>query len=128
MMKELEYPFDAAWILSNRKKIKKSFLMENNNYIEKKVVILGGATTANVVQILDLFLLNNGIKASFYESEFGMYYEEALFPSEELAKFQPDVFYIHTCNRNITKLPHLGDSVEEIEKALAAEKDKYKSI
>ena len=92
MMKELEYPFDAAWILSNRKKIKKSFLMENNNYIEKKVVILGGATTANVVQILDLFLLNNGIKASFYESEFGMYYEEALFPSEELAKFQPDVF------------------------------------
>ena len=82
-MKELEYPFNAVWIISNRRKIRKNLLNTNQNLIEKKIAVLGGSTTKDIVQIMELFLLNNGIKASFYESEYGMYYEDAVFETRE---------------------------------------------
>ena len=66
-MKELEYPFDAGWILSNRRKIKKRLLESDTGHIEKRVAVLGGSTTSNIVQLLELFLLNQGIRAVFYE-------------------------------------------------------------
>ena len=69
-MKELEYPFDASWIIANRRKIRKNLLSSNRNYVEKKIAVLGGSTTSNIIQLLELFLLNQGIEASFYESEY----------------------------------------------------------
>ncbi len=127
-MKELEYPFDAAWILSNRRKIRKKLLADNNNFIEKNVAVLGGSTTSNIVQILDLFLLNNGIKASFYESEYGMYYEDAVFDNNELSAFHPDIIYIHTTNRNVTKIPELTDTSKEINELLDLQVKKFVTI
>lgn len=59
-MKILEYPFDANEILS-KKKIRRELLEANNNFLDKKIAILGGATTSNIKLILDLFLLNYGI-------------------------------------------------------------------
>ena len=114
-MRELEYPFDAAWILSNRRKIRKSLLAENEHFVEKKIAVLGGSTTANIVQILELFLLNHGIRASFYESEYGMYYEDAVFPNEKLADFHPDLIYIHTTKRNVAAFPGLADAEETVD-------------
>lgn len=124
-MKELEYPFDAGWIISNRRKIRKNLLASGQNYVEKRIAVLGGSTTSNIVQILDLFLLNNGIKASFYESEYGKYYEEAMFKNEALELFKPDIIYIHTSNRNITSYPNLLDSAEEIDKMVDEQIDKF---
>ena len=115
-MKELEYPFDAGWILSNRRKIRKQLLSSAQNCTEKKIAVLGGSTTASIVQILDLFLLNHGIRASFYESEYGKYYEDAMFPNGELEKFQPDIVYIHTTSRNVTAFPALSDSEETVKR------------
>ena len=60
-MKELEYPFDAGWILSNRRKIRKELLASGTSFIEKRIAVLGGSTTSAIVQVLDLFLLNQGI-------------------------------------------------------------------
>ena len=69
-MRELEYPFDAEWILKKKKSIKKELLnREDSDFIEKKIAILGGSTTNDIKNVLELFLLNYGIKPSFYESE-----------------------------------------------------------
>ena len=76
-MKELEYPFDAGWILSNRRKIRKELLDSGASFTEKRIAVLGGSTTAGIVQALDLFLLNQGIRADFYESEYGKYYSSS---------------------------------------------------
>ena len=100
-MKELEYPFDSEWILAKKKSIKKQLLAEGNNFLEKKIAILGGSTTADIKNLLDIFLLNYGIKADFYESEYNQYYQDAMFDSEELVSFSPDIIYIHTSNVNI---------------------------
>ena len=124
-MKELEYPFDASWIIANRRKIRKQLLASDRKYVEKRIAVLGGSTTSNIIQSLELFLLNYGIKASFYESEYGKYYEDAMFENEELMNFRPDVIYIHTSNRNVTAYPKLSDSAQIIDGLIDAQMSKF---
>ena len=65
-MKELEYPFDPDEIIRKRKSLRRRLLEEHTEgRIRKKIAVLGGSTTANVVQVLDLFLLNQGIEGTF---------------------------------------------------------------
>lgn len=61
----------------------------------------GGATTDDIVKILELFLLNYGIHPVFYESEFNRFYEDGMFQNIALENFKPDIIYIHTSIRNI---------------------------
>ncbi len=124
-MKELEYPLDVSFILEKKKKIKRVLLEEDASFLEKKIAILGGASTGEIKNILELFLLNNGIRPSFYESEYNKYYEDAMFPNPRLEEFGPDVIYIHTSNRNIRKYPQLSDNSQEIDDLLDRETDKY---
>lgn len=128
MIRELEYPFNASWILSNRRKIRKKLLASDSSFIEKKVAVLGGSTTSSIVQTLELFLLNQGIKASFYESEYGKYYEDAMFKNEVLESFKPDIVYIHTSNRNVLGYPALSDSKEAIDSMVEAEITRYSEM
>lgn len=116
-MKELEYPIDVNAILSKKKSMKRKLLAENKEtrWIETKIAILGGSTTSEVKDCLELFLLNEGIQPAFYEAEYGRFYEEAVFENRELDAFKPDIVYIHTSNRNIRRWPALSDSREEAE-------------
>lgn len=110
-MKELKYPFDAEELLKKKKTIKKQLLTDNTiNYIEKKIAILGGETTQNIKLMLEIFLLNYGIKPIFYESEYNQYYEDGMFPNPQLEDFSPDIIYICTCVRNISEFPNVSDS------------------
>ena len=123
----LEYPLDVNIILRKKKSIKKYLLLQDN-LIEKNIVILGGSTTSEVKNILELFLLNNGIKPNFYESDYNKFYEDALFGNDVLDKFNPDIVYIHTTNQNIIKYPELKDSEIEINTLLSNEMQRYKAI
>ena len=122
MMRELEYPFDNEWILKKAKSIKKTLLSDGTDRIKKKIAVLGGSTTHDVIKILELFLLHYGIEPSFYESEYGQYWQDAMFDNPELVEFAPDLIYIHTTNRNIAEYPAVGDSREKTEQLL---KDTY---
>jgi FkbH-like protein len=126
-MKFLEYPFNGDLILRKKKSIKKDLLLKGD-FIEKNVVILGGSTTSEIRNILEIFLLNNGIKANFYESEYNKFYEDALFGNDILDKFNPDIVYIHTTNKNIIKYPEYKDSEDEVTTLLKNEIERYKSI
>ena len=102
-MKILTYPFDNSYILKKKRSIKKELLAESGSRIKKKIAVLGGSTTNEIVNILELFLLNYGIEPEFYQSEYAQYWEDAVFGNEELDNFSPDIIYIHTTNRNITE-------------------------
>ena len=114
MLRELEYPFEAEYILKKSKSLKKKLLTDGSQRLNKKVAVLGGSTTHDIVRILELFLLNQGIEPEFYESEYGKYWEDAVFGTPELEQFKPDVVYIHTSNRNISDWPVVGDSEETV--------------
>lgn len=125
-MRELEYPFDSEYILKKAKSIKKTLLADGSTRIEKKIAVLGGSTTHDIVRILELFLLNYGIKPEFYESEYSQYWQDAMFENRELMEFGPDVIYIHTSNRNISAYPTLSDSVETVDALLEQNFEHFK--
>ena len=118
MRKELEYPFDGEYILKKAKSLRRQLLEDGSVRLKKKIAVLGGSTTHDIIKILDLFLLNQGIEASFYESEFGQFWEDAVFGNEELNAFKPDLVFIHTGIRNIRQLPVLGESSRQVEELL----------
>lgn len=117
-MRELEYPFDGEYILKKARSIKKALLADGSSRIPKKIAVLGGSTTHDVVRILELFLLNYGIEPRFYKSEYGRYWQDAMFENDELRQFAPDMIYIHTSNRNLTRYPSMSDTAEEVESLL----------
>ena len=121
------YPLDATNILRKKKSIKKDLLIADD-LIDKNIAILGGSTTSEVKNILELFLLENGIKPNFYESEYNKYYEDALFGTDKLDEFNPDVIYVHTTSQNITKFPEINDGPQDIDDLLISEIQRYKSV
>ncbi|MGG3888385.1 HAD-IIIC family phosphatase [Metabacillus fastidiosus] len=126
-MQELfEFPLDASYLLRKKRAIKKE-LLKKESFISKKIAILGGSTTAELKEILELFLLNEGIKPQFYESDYNKYFEDIMF-SDELKAFNPDIIYIHTSYRNIINCPKIHDDKEQIQKKLEKEFDFYKIL
>ena len=126
MYEFLDYPLNSDYIMRKKKSIKRS-LLEKDNFIEKRIAILGGSTTFDIKDILEIFLLAEGIKPIFYESEYNKYYEDALF-NKELELFNPEIIYIHTSYRNINYFPEISNSKEEVEELLKKEVEKFHSI
>ena len=125
MKSYINYPFNAEYILRNKKKIKKNLLSANESFIEKRIAILGGSTTGEIKNILEIFLLNYGIKPYFYESDYNKFYEDAIFGNKALDDFSPEIIYIHTTNRNINNYPDINDSIEEINLKLSSEYNRF---
>ena len=113
-MKELEYPFDSEYILKKSKKIKRELLENGADFLSKKIAVLGGSTTHDIIRVLEVFLLNRGIQPVFYESEYAQYFQDVMFDNPELTEFAPDLIYIHTSNRNVTTYPAVADTAEQI--------------
>ena len=128
-LKELEYPFDSDFILRKKKALKRQLTeREGVTYIDKKIAILGGSTTSDIKLILELFLLNYGIRPEFYESEYNQYYEDAVFGNEELDSFNPDLVFIHTTSRNIKNFPLVTDSEEAVNSLADNEMSRFLQI
>ena len=128
MLKELEYPFDSEYILKKSKHIKKTLLSDGTARMQKRIAVLGGSTTHDIVRILELFLLNQGIAPVFYESEYGQYWQDAMFGNEELDNFHPDLIYIHTSCRNITSWPAVGSEQDDVQALLDAQYDHFRTM
>lgn len=125
---KLAYPFDSEWILKKKKGIRRELLSSGQAFIEKKIAVLGGSTTGDIVAVLDLFLLKAGIKAEFYESEYNKYWEDIMFGNEELKAFQPDLIWIHTTGRNLFSTPDLDMSAQEIDELLDSEFGRFQAM
>lgn len=102
-------------LLLKRKKIKRELLEEKSDWLDKKIAILGGSTTHDIRDVLELFLLNHGIRAEFYESEYNQYWQDIMFDNAELEMFKPDIVFIHTGNRNIAAYPSMTDSKDAVD-------------
>lgn len=128
-MKELVYPFDSKYILRNRKKLKKTLISDGSKRIVKKIAVLGGSTTSDIVSSLELFLLNVGIEPVFYQSEYNQYWEDAVFGNNELDSFSPDIIFIHTSYRNITEFPDsVFDNEEMVNQKIQNQFQKLKTM
>ncbi len=127
-MKDL-YPIDSPALLRKKRQIKREFLEAGSgHFLKKKIAVLGGSTTNEVVEQLDLFLLANGIQADFYQTDFGMYWQDAVLGNPRLSSFAPDVAYIHTNWRNIGNFPKITDKPEDVENLLNNEYEHFEAV
>ena len=99
-MQALEYPFDGEALLRKKRALRRE-LAAQPGLVEKKVAIVSGTTVGEVKNMLELFLLNSGIRPAFWEGPYGLYYESIAFDDGSLAAFAPDVIYIHTSVHNL---------------------------
>ena len=128
LMEGLKYPFDSQLILRTKKKIRRELLAENEQRIRKHIAVLGGSTTSEIRNILELFLLDQGIEPVFYESEYNRYWQDVMFANPVLEEFAPDIIYIHTTSRNINTFPEITDSADIIDEKLNAVYDPFQQM
>jgi FkbH-like protein len=125
LSESLTYPFNAEQILAKRKRLRRELLACDFTWIDKRIAILGGSTTNDIREILELFLLSHGIRCECYESEYAQYWQDAVFPNPELDKFKPDLIFVHTSNRNIMHYPKIGDNETDINLLLETEINRF---
>ena len=111
----LTQPLDAQIILQKKKRIKRELKESGNSFLPVRIALLGGSTTAMVRDVLELFLLDIGIEPSFYESEYGKWYEDAVFQNPALETFAPQLVLLHTSLYNITSFPAPTDGEQDAE-------------
>ena len=113
--------------MKKSKSLKRALISDGTDRIHKKIAVLGGSTTHDIIRVLELFLLNYGIEPEFYESEYGQYWQDAMFEGE-LGSFCPDVIFIHTSNRNITDYPSMKDDAAAVDSKLEKTYRHFKSM
>ena len=108
-----------------KKRSLKRELLKKEGLIEKRIAILSGTTIGEVKNILELFLLDSGIKPEFFEGEYGRYYEDLVFENTELREFEPDIIYIHTGIHNISNFPVAGSDEQTAKGLFLAEWNRF---
>ena len=86
-----------------------------------KLAILGGFTTHQLRDLVELYLFAAGVSVEIYESDYGVFRQEILDPSSALYEFAPNVVFLATHWRNIGHLPALSDSPRRVGDLLEAE-------
>ncbi|MGB9432136.1 MAG: hypothetical protein WBQ89_07840, partial [Candidatus Acidiferrum sp.] len=127
VLKALRLANDAASIVRHRKSLVKE-LLKQPNLVPTRVAILGGSTTAEVKNMLELFLLGHGVQSSFYESGYNRFSEDVLFENPDLWSFKPDIVFIHTTWRNVSQFPELMETEVEVEARFHREMDRFESL
>ncbi|HRZ15299.1 MAG TPA: HAD-IIIC family phosphatase [Candidatus Omnitrophota bacterium] len=127
MRSALAFPFDADTIFRKKKQLKR-LLEERRDLVGKRIAVMGGSTTREIIDLLELFLLDQGIKPEFYESAYGAFEHELLFDNDRLKQFKPDVVFIHTNLSNVKFFPSMRDSEEEVRSKLDKEFARFRAL
>ena len=127
ILRDMQFPITPANILRKRHALKKELLAQHD-LAPTRVAILGGSTTIEVKSMLELFLLAQGIRPTFYESGYNRYSEDILFENPDLFDFKPDVVFIHTTWHNVSQFPELMEAEGEVEQRVRREVARFESL
>ncbi|MCC7054128.1 MAG: HAD family hydrolase [Gemmatimonadaceae bacterium] len=93
-----------------------------------RIAILGGSTTNELCDFLEIVLLSEGFRPTFLQSEYGAYFEESVLDPSRLRDFRPQIVYVHTSYRNLHLLPTPDTSPEDVASRVKQELDKLRSV
>lgn len=122
-----QLPMAMTDLLRNRQTLKRE-LLKQTNLLSTRIAILGGSTTTEVKSMLELFLLAQGIKPTFYESGYNRYYEDVLFENPDLWNFKPDIVLVHTTWHNVSQFPELMETETQVEQRARREMARVESF
>lgn len=107
-------------ILMRRKSLRKE-LLATEGLKDLRVAVLGSSTTNELVNVLELLLLSSGFLPTFYQSEYGRFYEDAVQDPQPLIDFAPDLAYIHTSCRDVRHSPPIGCTEAQFNESIESE-------
>jgi FkbH-like protein len=93
-----------------------------------RIAVLGGSTTNELIDLLELHLLDAEFQPTFHQSEYGQFYEEAVHNTAVLQAFKPDLVYIHTSYRNVQDPPRVSATEEDLAFSVEAQLNRYRQI
>ena len=124
------YPLER--LIIKRKAIRKQLLEAANQpgarIQDIRIAVLGGSTTNEVVDLLEILLLDSGFRPTFFQSEYGRYYEDAVLEPHIIADFKPDIVYIHTGIQNIQAFQPVACTEADFASFIAAELSRFQAI
>ncbi len=120
-----EYSIDD--ILLRRRSLRRQLLL-SPDLLTIRIAILGGSTTNELVDLLEIFLLNTGFRPVFHQTEYGRYYTDAVLAPEEIVVFNPDLIYLHTSVRNIERFAPVESTEAEMANHVSAEFHRFQEI
>ncbi len=119
--------YPAEDLLLKRRGLRRK-LVQEDNLREIRIAVLGGSTTNELVDLWELLLLDQGFKPTFYQTEYGRYYTDAVLSPEEIVSFKPDLIFVSTSVRNIESFPPLQTTPDQLTAHLAAELGRFQQI
>ncbi len=114
-------------LVRSRRRLRRE-LSAKENLRPIRIAVLGGSTTNEFVDLLEVHLLDAGFEPIIRQSEYGQFYEEAVHNTAELKAFAPDFVYIHTSYRNVLGAPPISATEDELTSAVEAEVRRYRQI
>ncbi len=75
----------------------------------RRIAVLGGPTTIQLRQLIEVFLAAERLPVEIYESEYGLFRQEILTPGSALDQFAPQVVFVATSVRDVSRLPDLNE-------------------
>lgn len=81
-----------------------------------RVAILGGPTTIQLRQLMEVFLASEGIAAEMYEADYGLFRQEILTSGSGLDVFGPEIIFLATGARDVTRIPSLDADLASVER------------
>lgn len=114
-------------LIRKRKSLRRE-LLERHNLLEVRVAILGGSTTDEVADFLEVLLLDEGIRPVLYQSQYNRYFEEAVVDPVYLIEFRPEIVYVCTSSASIQKWPPRDASESDLNEYVFAEISRFVAI
>jgi FkbH-like protein len=118
---------ESSVLLLKRKSLRRELLAAPGLH-PIRIAVLGGSTTNEVTDLLELLLLSEGFQPTLYQCDYNRYYEEAVLEPEALVAFAPDVVYLHTSCMNVRSAPALTADAADLDAAVAAEVGRFVAI
>ncbi len=86
-----------------------------------KLAILGGFTTTQLAQVIELALFSMGAKLELFEADYGVYRQEILDPGSDMYRFAPQAVFLATTYRDLVRRPSIACEAEQVAKTIDAE-------
>jgi len=113
--------------IKNRKKRIRELLASEKPWLDKKIAILCGSSLGDLPELIEIFLLENEIRPTFFIGNYNRYYDEGVF-GQDLQDFHPDIVYFHTTHHNIENLPVMKDSPADVLNKLENETMRWRQL
>jgi FkbH-like protein len=125
MMNAFGYNLDQ--LLQKRRSLRRQ-LSAAEGLKDIRIAVLGGTTTNELADLLELLLLSSGFQPVFHQSEYGRFYEDAVLEPQAIAAFRPDIIYLHTCSLNVRNYPPVGCTEAELPAYVDGEMSRFRAI